>query len=126
MRYYLSNLIYRRAGAVNGISAEPEAKLGESALIIQRDARDRDNETLAWMVGVDSRALALEDCGCGLSSQRRIISHNPTQGVVSVIFYHTSVLRCQMAFDCKDHYKPLTYGQYCKLMEIESDEEDDG
>lgn len=98
--------------------------MGESSLIIQRDARDRDNDTLAWMVGVDSRALALENCGCGLSLTHHIISHDPAHGVVSIIFYHTPVLRCQMAFDCKDHYKPLTYGQYCRLMEIESDEEE--
>ena len=98
--------------------------MGESALIVQRDARDRDFETLAWMVGVDSRALALEDCGCGLSLSHRVVRHDTEHKVIEVIFFHTPVLRCQMAFDCKDHYKPLTYGQYCRLMEIESDEEE--
>lgn len=97
-------------------------------LIVQRDARDRDNETLAWMVGVDSRALALENCGCGLPLvQHLITAFNPPGNmyhrIVEVTFFHAPNLRCKMAFDCFDGYKPLTYGQYCKLMEIESDEE---
>lgn len=101
--------------------------MGESSLIVQRDARDRDNGTLAWMVGVDSRALALENCGCGLPLLRHLITAADVQNqrtVIEATFFHPDKLHCKMAFDCTDHYKPLTYGQYCRLMEIESDEEE--
>lgn len=93
-------------------------------LIVQRDARDRDNGTLAWMVAVDSRALAMEDCGCGLPIVKRLVVHTVFSNVIESTFFHDGGVKCRMAFDCKDHYKPLTYGQYCKLMEIESDEEE--
>lgn len=98
--------------------------MGESTLIAQRDARDRDSGRLAWMVGVDSRALALEDCGCGLPLAGHIVRNDTQHEVVEITFFHDDRMRCQMAFDCSDHYKPLTYGQFCKLLEIESDEEE--
>lgn len=126
MRHYLSDFIHRGARAFNGISTEPEAKLGEPALIVQRDARDRENGTMSWMIALDARALALKDCGCGLPVIGSAVYQRMDQLAVELIFLHDRGLKCKMAFDCSDHYKPLTYGQYCKLMEIESDEEDDG
>lgn len=98
-------------------------------MIIQRDARYRDNGTLAWIVGKDERDLDLRDCGCGQPVTQRTVRANKPPGVketvvIEVIFFHNDVNRCQMAFDCAAHFKPLTYGAYCRLMEIESDEEE--
>ena len=93
-------------------------------LIAERSPRELDAGLLAWMVGIDARALEARDCGCGEPVTLRIVRLNHPRGVykpivVEVIFFHGGVSRCQMAFDYEEHFQPLTYEAYCRLMEIE-------
>lgn len=72
-----------------------------------------------WLIAVDSRALALESCGCG----EPIICHAVMlngQVLESTFVHPPEAANCRMAF-ASDNYRPLPYDEYAKIVGIEVD-----
>jgi hypothetical protein len=92
-------------------------------LIVSRTARVLDAGTMCWLVGRDERAFGVEDCGCGEPTVRRLIS-KPHADVIMMTYEHGHNLRCQMGFE-NTTWRPLPWQDYCKIMGIDSDYEDD-